>query len=154
MNRVRDLFDPLAIGANSGHQRFTVGALDLANLPAHFHSLHHSNVKLLEGMERRLGWIIMTPWLHGIHHAAKREGLNSNWSSGFTIWDLLHGTCRWGQDDGTIGVPAYQDHAEMTFARYLVIPFEHQRDDWAQVPDLPHTAIAPLQLDPLPAVQP
>ena len=115
---------------------------------------HHSNVKLPERMERRLGWIVMTPRLHGIHHEARRESLNSNWSSGFTIWDLLHGTYRWGQRDGTIGVPAYQDQAEVTLARCLVIPFEHQRDHWAQVPGLPHTAIAPPQLDPLPAVQP
>jgi sterol desaturase/sphingolipid hydroxylase (fatty acid hydroxylase superfamily) len=115
---------------------------------------HHSNVELPERMERRLSWIIMTPRLHGIHHQARRESTNSNWSSGLTIWDFLHGTYRWHQDAGTIGVPAYQDPAEVTLPRCLVIPFEHQRDTWAQIPGMPHTAIAPPQLDPLPAVQP
>lgn len=91
---------------------------------------HHSNVELPRWLERRLSWIIMTPRLHGIHHEADRERTNSNWSSGLTIWDLLHGTYQWANDDVVIGVPAYQEVADVTLQRCLAMPFEAQRDDW------------------------
>src|SRR5258708_35414257 len=37
--------------------------------------------------------------------------VNSNWSSGLTVWDWLHGTLRLNvpQPEITIGVPAFQD---------------------------------------------
>src|SRR3546814_18324800 len=59
---------------------------------------------------------IVTPRMHGIHHSAVQEETDSNWSSGLTIWDRLHGTLRLDvpQDAITIGVPAYRNPAEVT----------------------------------------
>lgn len=37
---------------------------------------------------------IMTPRLHGIDHSIVPSETNSNWSSGLTVWDRLHGTLR------------------------------------------------------------
>ena len=91
---------------------------------------HHSNVELPVGVERYLSLVVMTPRLHGIHHEADRVNTNSNWSSGFTVWDLLHRTYRWGLDAPTIGVPAYQSAADVTLDRCIAIPFERQRSDW------------------------
>ena len=95
---------------------------------------HHSNVRLPVRVERPLSLLIVTPRLHGIHHDARRENTGSNWSSGLTLWDLLHGTYKWGEHAGTIGVPAYQDLSDVTLPRCAVIPFEPQRDDWTQIP--------------------
>lgn len=53
---------------------------------------HHSNVRLPIASERRLARLLVTPRLHGIHHSIAPEQVNSNWSSGLTIWDWLHGT--------------------------------------------------------------
>jgi sterol desaturase/sphingolipid hydroxylase (fatty acid hydroxylase superfamily) len=57
-------------------------------------SFHHSNLRLPEQVERVLRVLVMTPRLHGIHHSIHRELRDSNWSSGLTLWDRLHGTYR------------------------------------------------------------
>ena len=86
---------------------------------------HHSNVKLPAALERWLGRFIMTPRLHGIHHSIIRDELNSNWSSGLTIWDMLHGTLRTdvSQRDITIGIAEYQNPQSVTLPKMLTIPF-------------------------------
>ncbi|MEO6865913.1 MAG: sterol desaturase family protein [Gemmatimonadaceae bacterium] len=86
---------------------------------------HHSNVKLPRKIERWLGRLIMTPRLHGIHHSAAADEVNSNWSSGLIFWDLLHGTLRSdvAQAGITIGISGYQDPRDVTLPRILEMPF-------------------------------
>ena len=86
---------------------------------------HHSNVRLALPIERRLSRVIVTPRLHGIHHSIVAEEQDSNWSSGLTLWDRLHGTYRANvpQDDITIGVAALRDPADVTLAKSLIMPF-------------------------------
>jgi len=93
---------------------------------------HHSNLHLPLWLERMLVRIFTTPRLHGIHHSIVRDETNSNWSSGLSIWDWLHGTLRADvpQDAVTIGVPGYQDPSKLTLARSLALPFVVQRDAW------------------------
>ena len=93
---------------------------------------HHSNLALPEMLERRLAILVTTPRMHGIHHAAVRDRTHSNWSSGFSVWDRLHGTFRMDvpPDDAPIGVPAYRDPAETTVAASLAMPFRRARDAW------------------------
>jgi sterol desaturase/sphingolipid hydroxylase (fatty acid hydroxylase superfamily) len=91
---------------------------------------HHSNVRLPIRVERLLSFIIMTPRLHGSHHEARQDHANSNWSSGLTIWDLLHGTYKWHEEQGTIGVPAFQDPENVTLPKSILLPFEARGDVW------------------------
>lgn len=86
---------------------------------------HHSNVKLPLTLERRISRLIMTPRLHGIHHSIVEDELNSNWSSGLTLWDTLHGTLRTDvpQAEITIGVPGYLDPRDVTLPKILEMPF-------------------------------
>jgi sterol desaturase/sphingolipid hydroxylase (fatty acid hydroxylase superfamily) len=63
--------------------------------------------------------------LHGIHHSAKADEMNSNWSSGLTVWDFLHGTFR---DDVrpteiTIGAAPFDNEAQVKLNRMLMEPF-------------------------------
>lgn len=97
---------------------------------------HHSNVELPIGLERWLNRVIVTPRMHGIHHSIIEEESNSNWSSGLTIWDHLHGTLRLNvpQDEVTIGVPAYRNPEEVVLKEVLALPFHEQRPSW-QLPD-------------------
>ncbi len=97
---------------------------------------HHSNLRLSHALERRLAWFITTPRMHGIHHSTVRAETDSNWSSGFSLWDHLHGTFRFDvpQDAITIGVPGYRDPAELTPGRSLAMPFGRERDAWAASP--------------------
>ncbi|HYH86263.1 MAG TPA: sterol desaturase family protein [Pyrinomonadaceae bacterium] len=93
---------------------------------------HHSNVRLPFEIERKLNLLVVTPRMHGIHHSIVREETDSNWSSGLTVWDWLHGTLRLNvpQDEITIGVPAYRRAEEVTLAEVLKMPFVEQRPTW------------------------
>ncbi len=90
---------------------------------------HHSNVNVPLGIERILNHLIVTPRMHGIHHSMIEEETNSNWSSGLTIWDRLHGTLRLNvpQSEITIGIPAYRDPEEVKLSSILQLPFGEQR---------------------------
>jgi sterol desaturase/sphingolipid hydroxylase (fatty acid hydroxylase superfamily) len=70
--------------------------------------------------------------VHGIHHSAAEGETNSNWSSGLTLWDRLHGTLRLDvpQDAITIGVPTYRDPAEVGLLNLLKMPFGEKRPAW------------------------
>ncbi|MGP6157402.1 MAG: sterol desaturase family protein [Vulcanimicrobiaceae bacterium] len=94
---------------------------------------HHSNVELSEAWERRLAAVAVTPRLHGIHHAADRRLAGSNFSSGLTLWDRLHGTLRTEAfgEPLTIGVPAYTRDRDVAIGSILALPFSPQRDDWS-----------------------
>jgi len=77
---------------------------------------HHSNWKLPLRLERALNKLIVTPRMHGIHHSRVRRETDSNYTVIFSIWDRLHHTIRLNvaQDDIVIGVPAYDNPAELT----------------------------------------
>ncbi len=93
---------------------------------------HHSNVDLSPRWDRLLSFAVVTPRMHGIHHDACLEHANSNWSSGLSIWDRLHGTLRLDvpQQEVNIGVPAFPAQKDVTLGHTLRLPFEHPRDDW------------------------
>lgn len=92
----------------------------------------HSNVELPWAIERWLCRLVVTPRLHGIHHSIVQEEQDSNWSSGLTIWDWLHGTFRLNlpQEAITIGVPAYRKPRDNALLPVLKMPFEAQRPPW------------------------
>jgi sterol desaturase/sphingolipid hydroxylase (fatty acid hydroxylase superfamily) len=91
---------------------------------------HHANVRLPRALERRLVRLIVTPRMHGIHHSAVRAHTDSNWSSGLTAWDRLHGTLRLdvAQDEITIGVPAYR--RPVAAPALLGLPFRAAQPAW------------------------
>lgn len=93
---------------------------------------HHSNVRLPVELERRLNRLFVTPRMHGIHHSDVKAETDSNWSSGLTVWDWLHGTLRLDvpQSEITIGVPAYRDARELGLAEILKMPFVEERPAW------------------------
>jgi sterol desaturase/sphingolipid hydroxylase (fatty acid hydroxylase superfamily) len=93
---------------------------------------HHSNVELPIQMERWLSRIIVTPRLHGIHHSMVREESDSNWSSGLTLWDWLHGTLKLNvpQQAITIGVPAYRQIEDVSFCKIMAMPFGTRPPIW------------------------
>jgi sterol desaturase/sphingolipid hydroxylase (fatty acid hydroxylase superfamily) len=96
---------------------------------------HHSNLRLPQALEAWLGRVIVTPRMHGIHHSIVRHETDSNFSSLFVWWDLLHRSLRLDvpQQAITIGVPGYRDARELTLGRVLRLPFDTPRE-W-RLPD-------------------
>lgn len=89
---------------------------------------HHSNMRLPLRVERVLGWLLVTPRMHGIHHSTESSEMNANWSSGLSLWDRLHGTLRLDvpQDQILIGVEGFNDRRDAALERVLAQPFQHQ----------------------------
>ena len=86
---------------------------------------HHSNVRLPLEWERKLARILVTPRLHGIHHSIAPDEVNSNWSSGLSIWDWLHATLRTEvpQNKITIGVAGFLHDNQVTLGKSVTLPF-------------------------------
>ncbi len=70
-------------------------------------TFHHSNLKLPRRLERALELFVMTPHLHTLHHSARSEERDANWSSGLTLWDRLHGTFLDAAEPAALGVDGH-----------------------------------------------
>jgi sterol desaturase/sphingolipid hydroxylase (fatty acid hydroxylase superfamily) len=90
---------------------------------------HHSNMRLPKKLEEKIQKIIVTPRLHGIHHSIEKNEMNSNWSSGLTVWDFLHGTFRNDvpQNEITIGVREFGTVEKVELQKMLIEPFNAQK---------------------------
>ncbi len=68
------------------------GPLLLANeaIITFFTMLHHSNISFRG--EQFLGRIIITPYLHRVHHSTRRNEHDRNYGAVLSIWDQLFGT--------------------------------------------------------------
>ena len=95
-------------------------------------AFHHSNWRLPPGLERVLGYLVVTPSMHGIHHSVVERETSSNWSVVFSWWDRLHGTWRGDPPNErlTIGLPAWRDPRALGLARLLALPFTRQPPAW------------------------
>ena len=85
---------------------------------------HHSNTALPSRVERALGWFVVTPRMHAIHHSVRDAQRNRNFSSGLAVWDRLHRTLRLdaAAADVEIGIPGYLDAEAVTIGRILELP--------------------------------
>lgn len=87
---------------------------------------NHSNVKLPARLETAIGWVLVTPAIHWIHHHALRKDTDSNYGNLLSIWDRLFGsfskTKRWA--DMPIGVEREPEKAPW---RLFYRPFEPRK---------------------------
>ena len=86
---------------------------------------HHSNLELPIEAERALQYMCVTPRMHGIHHSAKGEEMNTNYSSLLSWWDRVHGSLylETPQSAVTIGVEGFSEPEQVTLGRSLSLPF-------------------------------
>ena len=90
---------------------------------------HHSNMRLPGGWDRLLRSMLTTPEMHGIHHSSIGDERDSNYTSGLSFWDRLHGTFRDTppQDRIVIGVDPASDPADAALENSLRAPFTRMR---------------------------
>jgi sterol desaturase/sphingolipid hydroxylase (fatty acid hydroxylase superfamily) len=81
---------------------------------------HHSRVRLSPRAEHLLSHALTTPGMHDVHHRACRDSLDSNWSSGLSFWDHLHGTFRNERPNAPIGVPGWDE--PLSLPQLLALP--------------------------------
>ena len=90
---------------------------------------HHSSWRLPGQWDARAAWLVTTPRMHGIHHSSVPAEMDSNWSSGLSLWDRLHGTFRGHvvQRGITIGVDDAAARHDITLANALAAPLRPAR---------------------------
>lgn len=52
----------------------------------------HANINLPKWLDRSIGWILVSPNMHKVHHHWKQPYTDSNFGAVFSIWDRLMGT--------------------------------------------------------------
>lgn len=64
--------------------------LEAEMLVTFFVLFHHSNISF--NTEKFLGYVIIVPYLHRVHHSTERHEHDNNYGAVFSIWDRLFGT--------------------------------------------------------------
>jgi sterol desaturase/sphingolipid hydroxylase (fatty acid hydroxylase superfamily) len=54
----------------------------------------HSNISVPVAVNRALGWLIVMPAFHRMHHSVEQAETDSNFADVFAIWDRLGGTLK------------------------------------------------------------
>lgn len=87
----------------------------------------HSNLRLPTRLERALGWVVITPAIHWVHHHAVRRDTDSNYGNLFSFWDRIFGSFSPNrrEPDMKIGV---EREPEKPFLRLFVRPFEARQN--------------------------
>jgi len=55
---------------------------------------NHSNVRILNAIDAKLRWLVVTPDMHRVHHSIERDESNSNFGFNLPWWDRLLGSYR------------------------------------------------------------
>ncbi|MBA3817828.1 MAG: sterol desaturase family protein [Deltaproteobacteria bacterium] len=90
---------------------------------------HHSNLRLPPTLERVLGWFVITPRVHGIHHSRRPRELHSNFGTLLSLWDRLHRLRVTEVDQASIriGIPGQRAGGGVaSVAETLALPFRHE----------------------------
>lgn len=84
----------------------------------------HAAISIPKRIDRVLGYIIVTPNLHRIHHSEKIEETNSHYGFCLSIWDRIFKSWRgsWSEEL-VLGVRDYRDKKEQNMLPLLTQPF-------------------------------
>lgn len=97
----------------------------------------HANIALPPRWQRMLGWVVVTPQMHRIHHSERRAETDSNFGFNLPWWDWLFGTYRAeaveGEDGVRIGIGRFGAAADQRIDRLLVQPLAGEGSDHSAV---------------------
>lgn len=101
--------------------------------------LHHANVSLSAPVDRWLRWIIVTPFMHKVHHSNWQPETDSNYSSLFSFWDRLFRTFRLRDDPHSLryGLNELSAPEHHTFGGLLATPFKNIKRNVKASPEHP-----------------
>ena len=86
--------------------------------------LHHANIALPAWLERALRVVIVTPFMHKVHHSRWQPETDSNYSSLFSFWDRLFRSYRLRDDPHTLqfGLEEFSRPEDHTLTGLLATP--------------------------------
>lgn len=95
---------------------------DVVQLPIiHF---HHANLFLPDKLDKYLRYIIVTPYMHKVHHSRVKRETDSNYTSVLSIWDRVFGSYVEKENYREIrfGLDNYDDDASQSITGLLTTP--------------------------------
>ncbi|MBM3833060.1 MAG: sterol desaturase family protein [Verrucomicrobia bacterium] len=89
--------------------------------------LHHANIAFPEWLDRALRGVIVTPFMHKVHHSCWQPETDSNYSSLFSFWDRFFGSFRLCDDPRSLkfGLKEFSGPQDHTLGGLLTTPFKH-----------------------------
>jgi len=87
---------------------------------------HHSNIRLPARADTAMRWLIVTPWMHWVHHSNLRPETDSNYASVLSVWDRCFGTYRLRDDPARIEQGLHDEDGGArwrTLPQMLISPF-------------------------------
>jgi sterol desaturase/sphingolipid hydroxylase (fatty acid hydroxylase superfamily) len=96
---------------------------------------HHADISIGR-WDRWLRWLIVTPFMHKVHHSDRRLETDSNYSTLLSVWDRLFGSFRRRPDPKTLvfGLKEFTDPKWPNWWGMMKTPFV----DPAELPALKH----------------
>jgi sterol desaturase/sphingolipid hydroxylase (fatty acid hydroxylase superfamily) len=111
-----------ALGASAGGVLLFEVLLNASSM------FNHGNVRIPDGVDRALRWLVVTPDMHRVHHSIHAEETNSNFGFNLPWWDRLLGTYRAQPRDGheamTIGIEQFRTRRDLWLDRMLIQPLK------------------------------
>jgi sterol desaturase/sphingolipid hydroxylase (fatty acid hydroxylase superfamily) len=91
--------------------------------------LHHANIALPAWLDRGLRMVIVSPFMHKVHHSRWQPETDSNYSSLFSFWDRLFGSFRMREDPRTLefGLEGFDPPEHQTLVGLMTTPVERFR---------------------------
>jgi sterol desaturase/sphingolipid hydroxylase (fatty acid hydroxylase superfamily) len=121
------LFMALAIGVFStaiGLPTLVIGAYASLNMSVQLFA--HANIRLPKRLASGLGWLLVTPGLHRVHHSRHPADVATNYGLVFSVWDRLFGTYRRepekGEDAIEFGIERFREQYYQRLDRMLWLP--------------------------------
>jgi sterol desaturase/sphingolipid hydroxylase (fatty acid hydroxylase superfamily) len=94
---------------------------------------HHADISIGR-LDRWLRWLIVTPYMHKVHHSDWRPETDSNYATVLSIWDRLFGSFRMRSDPRTLvfGLREFTGPGWQSWWGMLKTPFAAPRADTGQ----------------------
>jgi sterol desaturase/sphingolipid hydroxylase (fatty acid hydroxylase superfamily) len=93
----------------------------------------HGNIGLPRGLASALGWLVVTPDLHRVHHSRYRTDFDANFGVVFSLWDRLFATFRGGPQHGEpgfeFGIDRFREQYYQRLDRMLWLPVLIRADE-------------------------
>ena len=107
---------------------------------------NHANISLPKWLDTALGWVIVSPDMHKVHHHYKRPLTDTNYGNIFSCWDRLFGTYASVKETSSLryGLDTHPDEREHNrLGSLLGMPFQPYRPPTGEEPpaggkELPH----------------
>jgi sterol desaturase/sphingolipid hydroxylase (fatty acid hydroxylase superfamily) len=91
--------------------------------------MHHANIAFPQWLDRCLRTVIVTPFMHKVHHSRWQPETDSNYSSLFSFWDRLFGSFRLRENPSILefGLEEFDPLENHTLVGMLTTPLRQVR---------------------------